>query len=191
MTTFLDPWTDPQGKGFHTIQGLFALALGGLMGEGLGQSRSAGGLYLPNAANDFIFAVIGEEFGLLGGAIVIVLFVIVAYRGIRIALGAPDTFGGLMAVGITAWLAFQAFINIGVVVNLLPITGITLPFVSDGGSSLIVSFAAVGILLSISRETHVRGTWNDADPHRRRWFRRTHPAGPGRRPVATRAASGR
>jgi len=191
VTTFLDPWTDAQGKGFHTIQGIFALALGGLMGEGLGQSRSAGGLYLPNAANDFIFAVIGEEFGLLGGVIVIALFVLVAYRGIKIALSAPDTFGGLMAVGITAWLAFQAFINIGVVVNLLPITGITLPFVSDGGSSLIVSFAAVGILLSISRETHVRGTWNDADPHRRRWFRRAHPAGTGRRPVATRAASGR
>jgi len=191
LTTFLDPWTDPQGKGFHTIQGIFALALGGLMGEGLGQSRSAGGLYLPNAANDFIFAVIGEEFGLLGGAIVVGLFILVAYRGVRIALGAPDTFGGLMAIGITAWLVFQAFINIGVVVNLLPITGITLPFVSDGGSSLIVSFAAVGILLSISRETHVRGTWNDADPHRRRWFRRAHPAGPGRRPVATRAASGR
>jgi cell division protein FtsW len=191
VTTFLDPWSDAQGKGFHTIQGLFALALGGLVGEGLGQSRSAGGLYLPNAANDFIFAVIGEEFGLLGGLIVIALFILVAYRGIRIALGAPDTFGGLMAVGITAWLAFQAFINIAVVVNLMPITGITLPFVSDGGSSLIVSFAAVGILLSISRETHVRGTWNDADPHRRRWFRRSHPAGPGGRPVATRAASGR
>jgi cell division protein FtsW len=191
VTTFLDPWSDPQGKGFHTIQGIFALALGGLMGEGLGQSRSAGGLYLPNAANDFIFAVIGEEFGMLGGAIVIGLFILVAYRGIRIALSAPDTFGGLMAIGITAWLVFQAFINIAVVVNLLPITGITLPFVSDGGSSLIVSFAAVGILLSISRETHARGTWNDADPHRRRWFRRAHPAGPGRRPVATRAASGR
>ena len=128
---------------------------------------------------------------MLGGAIVIGLFILVAYRGIRIALSAPDTFGGLMAIGITAWLVFQAFINIGVVVNLLPITGITLPFVSDGGSSLIVSFAAVGILLSISRETHARGTWNDADPHRRRWFRRAHPAGPGRRPVATRAASGR
>ncbi|HEY8167412.1 MAG: putative lipid II flippase FtsW [Candidatus Limnocylindrales bacterium] len=191
VTTFLDPWSDPQGKGFHTIQGIFALALGGLMGEGLGQSRSAGGLYLPNAANDFIFAVIGEEFGLLGGSIVIALFVILAYRGVRIALGAPDTFGGLMAIGITAWLACQAFINIAVVVNLLPITGITLPFVSDGGSSLMVSFAAVGILLSISRETNARGTWNDADPHRRRWLRRSHPAGPGGRAVATRAASGR
>jgi len=191
VMTFLDPWSDPRGTGFHTIQGLLALALGGIVGEGLGQSRAAGGLYLPNASNDFIFAVIGEEFGLIGGLLVVGLFLVFAYQGIRVALSAPDTFGGLLATGITSWLTLQAFVNIGVVVNLLPITGITLPFVSDGGSSLIVSFAAVGILLSISRETQARGTWNDADPHRRRWFRRAHPAGAGGRTVPARAAKGR
>ena len=130
MPAFLDPWADAQGKGHQTVQGLLRAGPGRPVGDGLGQSRSAGGLYLPNAANDFVFAVVGQELGLLGGALVIGLFLLVAYRGIRIALGAPDTFGGLLAVGITAWLAFQAFINIGVVVVLLPITGITLPFVS-------------------------------------------------------------
>ncbi len=191
IAAFLDPWADPKGAGFHTVQALFALALGGLIGSGLGQSRQAGGLYLPNAFNDFIFAVIGEEFGLLGGAVVIGLFVIVAYQGIKTALGAPDTFGGLLATGITAWLIVQAFVNIAVVVNLVPITGITLPFVSAGGSSLVVSFAAVGILLSISRETQARGTWNDADPDRRRWIRRAHLPGAGGGPRPARAARGR
>ncbi|MGZ6313730.1 MAG: putative lipid II flippase FtsW [Candidatus Limnocylindrales bacterium] len=191
IAAFLDPWSDPQGAGFHTVQGLFALALGGLVGAGLGQSRQAAGLFLPNAFNDFIFAVIGEEFGLLGGAVVIALFVILAYQGVKIALGAPDTFGGLLATGVTAWLVGQAFINIAVVVNLLPITGITLPFVSAGGSSLVVSFVAVGILLSISRETQARGTWNDADPDRRRWIRRPHLPGAGGRPSAARTVRGR
>jgi cell division protein FtsW len=184
---FLDPWRDPQGIGFHTIQGLLALGLGGLFGSGLGQSRHASGLYLPNASNDFIFAVIAEEFGLVGGLVVVALFLVLAYHGIRVALSAPDTFGGLLATGITAWLTVQAFVNIGVVVALLPITGITLPFVSAGGSSLIVSFAAVGILLSISRETQPRGTWSDADPDRGGRHRRTHLPGAGRRAVAARA----
>jgi cell division protein FtsW len=188
LLTFLDPWKDARGDGFHTVQGLLALGLGGLVGEGLGPSRSAGGLALPNASNDFIFAVIGQEFGLLGGLIVIGLFVVIAYRGASVALRAPDTFGGLLAIGITAWLSLQAFVNMAVVVNLLPVTGITLPFVSDGGSSLTVSFVAVGILLSVSRETQARGTWNDAYPHRRRWFGRAHPARAGRGPVAARAA---
>ena len=187
VLTFLDPWKNTHSDGMQTVQGLLALGLGGLVGEGLGPSRTAAGLALPNASNDFIFAVVGQEFGLLGGLLVIGLFVVMAYRGVRVALRAPDTFGGLLAIGITAWLSLQAFINMAVVVNLLPVTGITLPFVSDGGSSLLVSFVAVGILLSVSRETQVRGTWNDADPHRRRWFRRAHPAGPGRRPVAARA----
>jgi cell division protein FtsW len=153
IKTFLDPWADPLGAGFHTIQGLLALGLGGIFGSGLGESKLAGGLYLPNAWNDFIFAIIGEEFGFVGAGIVIALFLILAYAGIRTARRAPDTFGALLAAGITIWLCFQAFINIGVVVNLLPVTGITLPFVSAGGTSLVVSFAAVGILLSISRET--------------------------------------
>jgi cell division protein FtsW len=167
IKTWLDPWSDPLGTGFHTIQGLLALGLGGILGAGLGESRLAGGLFLPNASNDYIFAIIGEEFGLIGASIVIVLFVGLAYSGIRVALAAPDTFGSLLAAGITAWLCIQAFINIGVVVALIPVTGITLPFISAGGSSLTISLAAVGILLSISRETVERGTWNDAAADRR------------------------
>jgi cell division protein FtsW len=142
---------------------------------------------VPNAQNDFVFAVVGQELGLVGGVVVVALFLVFAYRGIRVALGAPDTFGALLATGITGWLCLQAFINIGVVVALIPITGITLPFVSDGGSSLIVSFAAVGILLSISRETLPRGTWNDADPHRGRRYGRPHLPRAGRAPVPARA----
>jgi cell division protein FtsW len=167
IRTWLDPWSDPLGTGFHTIQGLLALGLGGLLGAGLGESRLAGGLFLPNASNDYIFAIIGEEFGLIGAAIVIVLFLGLAYSGVRVALAAPDTFGALLAAGITAWLCIQAFINIGVVVALIPVTGITLPFISAGGSSLTISLAAIGILLSISRETVERGTWNDAAADRR------------------------
>jgi cell division protein FtsW len=160
---FIDPWADPLGTGFHTIQGLLALGLGGLFGTGLGESKLAGGLYLPNAWNDFIFAIIGEEFGFVGAGLVIGLFVLLAYAGVRTALRAPDTFGALLAVGITAWLCFQAFINIAVVVALLPVTGITLPFISAGGSSLVISFAAAGVLLSISRETIERGGTADDD----------------------------
>ena len=158
IQAWLNPWADPMGKGFHTIQGLLALGLGGLLGAGLGESRLAGGLFLPNASNDYIFAIVGEEFGLIGAGVVILLFVVLAYAGVRTALAAPDTFGALLAAGITAWLCIQAFINIGVVVALIPVTGITLPFVSAGGSSLTISLAAVGILLSISRETVERGT---------------------------------
>jgi cell division protein FtsW len=157
IRSFLDPWADPLGAGFHTIQGLLALGLGGVLGSGLGESKLAGGLYLPNAWNDFIFAIIGEEFGFVGAGLVIALFVLLAYAGVRTALRAPDTFGALIAIGITGWLCFQAFINIAVVVALLPVTGITLPFISAGGSSLVVSFAAAGILLSISRETVEKG----------------------------------
>jgi cell division protein FtsW len=188
INAWLDPWTDPKGIGFHTIQGLLALGLGGILGSGLGQSRQAGGLYLPNPSNDFIFAVMAEEFGLLGGMVVVGLFVAFAYAGMKVALGAPDTFGGLLAAGITAWLTLQAFINIAVVVNLLPITGITLPFLSAGGSSLVVSFAAVGILLSVSRETQPRGTWNDADPDRGGRNGRPHLPGVGRRAKPARTA---
>ncbi len=187
VRAFLDPWSDPQGSGFHTIQGLLALGLGGVFGAGLGESRSAGGLFLPNASNDFIFAIIGEEFGLIGAGLVIVLFFVIAYQGVRTALAAPDTFGALLAGGITAWICVQAFINIGVVVSLLPITGITLPFISAGGSSLIISFAAVGILLSVSRETVERGTWNDAPADRGRGNGRAHLPGSRRRPIAPRA----
>ncbi len=181
---WLDPWLDPLGEGFHTVQGLLALGVGGLFGTGLGASR----VFVPNAFNDFIFAEIGQEFGLLGSVVVIGLFLILAYSGVRVALAAPDTFGALLAAGITAWLCLQAFINIGVVVALLPITGITLPFISAGGSSLIVSFAAIGILLSISRETVEKGTWNDdATADRGRRDGRTHLPGTGRRAIPARS----
>jgi cell division protein FtsW len=187
IQAWLNPWADPMGKGFHTIQGLLALGLGGLFGAGLGESRLAGGLFLPNASNDYIFAIIGEEFGLIGATMVIGLFVLLAYSGIRVALAAPDTFGALLAAGITAWLCIQAFINIGVVVALIPVTGITLPFISAGGSSLTISLAAVGILLSISRETVERGTWNDAPADRGRRHGRAHLPGPRRGPLAPRS----
>jgi cell division protein FtsW len=166
IQTFINPWADPLGAGFHTIQGLLALGLGGIFGTGLGESKLAGGLYLPNAWNDFIFAIIGEEFGFVGAGLVIALFLLLAYAGIRTALRAPDTFGALLAAGITAWLCYQAFINIAVVVALLPVTGITLPFISAGGSSLLVSFAAAGVLLSISRET-LEPRERDAKPEAR------------------------
>ena len=186
LQAFIDPWRDPLGKGFHTVQGLLAIALGGLLGAGLGGSRLAAGLSLPNASNDFIFAVVAQEFGFVGATLVVGLFLLLGYAGIRTALRAPDTFGALLAAGITAWLCLQAFINIAVVVALLPVTGITLPFISDGGSSLIISFAAVGILLSISRETVERGTWNDAPADRGRGHGRAHLPGARRRPVAAR-----
>jgi cell division protein FtsW len=188
IRAWLDPWAYSDTAGFHTIQGLLALGLGGIFGAGLGEGRMAGGLYLPNAQNDFIFAVIGEEFGLVGGVVVIALFVVLAYSGIRVALGAPDTFGALLATGITGWLCVQAFINIGVVVALIPVTGITLPFLSAGGSSLVFSFAAIGILLSVSRETVVKGTWNDASADRGRRHGRPHLPGFGRGPFAARTA---
>ncbi len=205
IRSFLDPWADPLGTGFHTIQGLLALGLGGILGTGLGESKLAGGLYLPNAWNDFIFAIIGEEFGFAGAGLVIGLFVLLAYAGIRTALRAPDTFGALLAAGITAWLCFQAFINIAVVVALLPVTGITLPFISAGGSSLLVSFAAAGVLLAISRETLDSGAARAGKPEaskrekdnrkaetrrtdeaadRGRGHRGTHLPGAGRRDVA-------
>jgi cell division protein FtsW len=180
---WLNPWADPLGSGFHTVQGLLALGAGGLTGTGLGDSR----VFVPNAFNDFIFAVVGQEFGFLGAGAVIVLFLVLAYAGVRTSLAAPDTFGALLAAGITGWLCLQAFINIGVVVTLVPITGITLPFISAGGSSLIISFAAVGILLSISRETVEKGTWNDdATADRGRGHGRAHLPGARRRPVAAR-----
>jgi cell division protein FtsW len=187
IRVWLNPWSDPLGSGYHTVQGLLALGLGGVFGSGLGESRMAGGLFVPNAFNDFIFAVVGQEFGFVGAGLVIVLFLALAYAGIRTALAAPDTFGALLAAGITGWLCLQAFINIGVVVTLIPITGITLPFISAGGSSLIISFAAVGILLSISRETVEKGTWNDdAAADRGRRHGRTHLPGTRRRPGAVR-----
>ena len=147
---FLDPWSVPKGAGFHIIQSLYALGSGGLFGVGLGRSKQKF-FYLPEPGTDFIFAVLGEELGFIGGFIVLLLYALFALRGIRIAARAPDLFSSLLAVGITFWIVFQAIINIGVVTGSLPVTGITLPFISYGGTSLVVMAAAVGILLNISR----------------------------------------
>jgi cell division protein FtsW len=187
INAWLDPFSVASGDGYHSVQGFLALALGGILGAGLGESRLAGGLFVPNASNDFIFAIIGEEFGLVGAGLVILLFLTFAYLGIRTSLGAPDTFGALLAAGVTGWICIQAFINIGVVVGLIPVTGIPLPFVSAGGSSLVISFAAVGILLSVSRETVERGTWNDAPADRGRGNGRAYLPRSGRRPIASRS----
>ncbi len=188
LQTFQNPFEYALTTGFQSVQGLLALGLGGLFGAGLGDRAAAGGIVLPNAHNDYIFAVVGQEFGFVGAALVVIAFVLLAWRGMRISLAAPDTFGALLAAGLTAYLCIQAFVNIGVVLTLLPITGITLPFVSAGGSSLIVSLVAAGILLAISRETAVHGGWVDASGDRGRRHGRAHLPGSGRRPLAPRPA---
>ena len=147
---FVDPWSDPLDSGWNIIQSLLAIGSGGLFGMGLGQGREKY-LYLPESHTDFIFAVLAEELGFLGAAIVVLLFFAFAWRGLKIAPHAPDHFGCLLAVGITSMVAFQALINIGVVTGSLPVTGITLPLISFGGSSLLITLASIGILLNISR----------------------------------------
>src|SRR5690606_11410528 len=122
ITSFLDPWQDPQGSGFQIIQSLYAIGPGGLLGLGLGQSRQKF-FYLPEPQTDFIFAILAEELGFIGGTFVLLLFALLLWRGIRIALGAPDLFGSLLAVGIVAMIAIQVMINIGVVTGLMPVTG--------------------------------------------------------------------
>lgn len=149
--SFLDPWSDPLNTGYQSIQSLIALGSGGWFGVGLGASRQKWS-YVPNAHTDFIFAIIGEELGLLGTFVVLGMFAFVAYLGIRIARNAPDRFGTLVAAGITTWIVAQAVVNIGAVTAALPITGVPLPLVSFGGSSLVVSLIAMGILVNIARQ---------------------------------------
>ncbi len=175
LVAFLDPWADPTGTGFHTLQALYALALGGPFGEGLGAGREKFG-YLPAPYTDSIYAVLADELGLVGGLVVIVLFGAIVLQGLRIARRAPDPFGALLAVGITAWLGLQAWINMAVVAGLLPMTGITLPFISYGGSSLLVSLGGVGILLNIGRQGSFdrRGVRGHAHPARWRRDRRSY-----------------
>ena len=151
---FIDPWRDPQNTGFHIVQSLLALGSGGLFGVGLGESR-AKFFYLPEQYTDFIFSVLGEELGLAGTLGVIVLFVVFVYRGIRIAIAAPDRFGFFLASGCTAMIAIQAFVNIGVVTSSWPVTGVPLPFISFGGSSLIVSLVAVALIINVGRHRKV------------------------------------
>lgn len=154
ITSFMDPWQDPLNSGFQIIQSLYAIGPGGLFGLGLGESRQAF-FYLPEPQTDFIFAILAEELGFIGGSFVILLFALLLWRGIRIALGAPDLFGSFLAVGIIAMIAIQVMINIGVVTGLMPVTGITLPFFSYGGSSLTLMLMAVGVLLNISRYARI------------------------------------
>jgi cell division protein FtsW len=148
--SFLHPWADPSNSGYQVVQSLIALGSGHLFGVGLGASRQKW-MYVPNAHTDFIFSIMGEELGLIGEVVVLALFGAFIYAGIRIAMRAPDSFGRLLAAGITGWLGLQALINLGAVTGMLPITGVPLPFMSFGGSSLIVSLAASGVLLSIGR----------------------------------------
>jgi cell division protein FtsW len=150
ILSFLHPWADPQHKGYQLIQSQVGLASGGMFGLGLGASRAKWG-FLPFAYTDFIFAIIGEELGLVGATLVIALFVALAVLGIRTAMRASDQFGALMATGITTWLVVQAFVNIGAVIGILPITGVPLPFISFGGSSLLLTLAAAGLLLNVAR----------------------------------------
>ncbi|MEA2650316.1 MAG: cell division protein FtsW [Chloroflexota bacterium] len=190
VETFLDPFRDPLGAGYNAVQALFALALGGITGVGLGESKQKY-LYLPAPSTDFIFAIIGEEWGLVGTLTVVALFLVVAYWGYRIAITAPDTFSGLLACGITTWLVIQALVNMMVVTALMPVTGIPLPFISAGGSALTINLAAVGILLSISRETSQTGSIRDAVFGIGRRDRRAHLPRAGRRTGTSRRTSRR
>jgi cell division protein FtsW len=183
LVTFLDPWSDPRGAGFQSIQSLYGLALGGLFGEGLGAGREKFG-FLPAPYTDSIFSVLGDELGLAGTLAVIVLFFVIAYRGIGIALRARDATGALLAAGITTWLVFQAWVNMAVVASLVPMTGITLPFISYGGSSLCVGLIAVGILLNIGRESGPAPASVSRAPRRGRDGRSHQPASRGRRGTA-------
>ncbi len=150
LLAFLDPWADPKNAGYQILQSLIALGSGHLFGVGLGASRQKW-RYVPNAHTDFIFSIMGEELGLLGELVVLALLGTLLYAGVRIALAAPDAFGRLLASGITAWFGVQSLINLGAVTGILPITGVPLPFLSFGGSSLVVSLSAVGILASVAR----------------------------------------
>ena len=150
LLSFMDPAADPQNGGYQFIQGRLALGSGGLLGVGLGAGRQKWS-YVPNAHTDFIFAIIGEELGLLGTLSILLLFVAFAYAGVRVAQRAPDPFGRYLAGGITVWIVVQALVNIGAVVGVLPITGVPLPLVSFGGSSMVVLLAATGMLLNVAR----------------------------------------
>jgi cell division protein FtsW len=156
LWAFLNPWDDPQGIGFQIIHSFLAFGSGGLLGAGLGNSKQKL-LYLPEPHTDFILAIIGEEIGFMGVSALLILFAIVVMRGIKIALRAPDLFGTYLAMGISCMLAIQVMVNMGVVMALLPTKGLTLPFISYGGSSLIVNLLGIGILMNISMKA-IEGT---------------------------------
>ncbi|MDD5039806.1 MAG: putative lipid II flippase FtsW [Patescibacteria group bacterium] len=152
FTIFLNPALDPQGIGYHINQALMAIGSGGILGLGLGHSRQKF-LYLPEVTGDSIFAIVAEELGLVFAIILILLFLTIMFRGFKIAAHAPDTYGRLLAIGITTWIVLQAFINIAAMVTLVPLTGIPLPFVSYGSSALVTIFFSIGILSNISKQT--------------------------------------
>ena len=190
LMSFLDPFADPQGAGYQAVQGLYALSSGGWFGLGLGASREkwAGGL--PNAHTDYVFAIIGEELGLLGTLSTLILIGTLTYAGVRIAKRSTDPFARLAASGVTAWLAAQSIINIGAVVGMVPITGIPLPLISFGGSALIPTLVAIGMLLSFARaEPGAQQALKGRRVLGR--FRRTPPATPAPRRTAPSRTSGR
>jgi len=154
---WIDPWSDATGKGFQTIQSLLAIGSGGILGRGIGQSRQKY-LWVPEPHNDFIFSIVCEELGLVGAILIIALFCLLVWRGFSIAMHAPDKFGSLMAVGLTFQVGLQAMLNILVVTNTIPNTGISLPFFSYGGTSLVILLAEMGIVLSVSRQTNLEKT---------------------------------
>ncbi len=151
ISVWLDPWSDPTGTGYQIVQSLYAVASGGLTGLGFGLSRQKY-LYLPEEQNDFIFAIIAEELGFVGAAMIVVLFALLVIRGYWLALHARDRFGSLLIVGITTLLAVQVFLNMAVVTNVIPCTGISLPFFSYGGTALVIQLVEMGIVLSVSRQ---------------------------------------
>jgi cell division protein FtsW len=155
LTTFMDPWSVARGAGFQLVQSFIALGEGGKWGVGLGAGRQKM-FYLPEAHTDFVFAVVGEEFGLIGAAAVVALFLVILFRGMRIAHDEPDPFASLLAVGLTALLSTQALINMSVVIGLIPTKGLPLPFLSYGGTSIIIAMAALGALLALGRRPAVR-----------------------------------
>ncbi len=163
MTVFLDPWSDPLGDGFQVIQSLIAVGTGGFFGRGLmaGVQKL---FYLPYPHTDFIYAVIGEELGLVGATLVLACFCVIAWRGLRTAMRAPDRFGAFLALGLTAMIVVQAFFNISVVLGLLPTKGIPLPFVSFGGSSLLMSMIGMGILLNVSQHASASHVATSLEP---------------------------
>ena len=149
---YLHPELDPQGIGYQINQALLAVGTGGMWGQGLGRSRQKY-YYLPEPAGDSIFAIIAEEFGLIRSVILLLVFAIIGYKGFEVARRAPDTFGRLLATGITSWILIQAFINIGSILAITPMTGIPLPYISYGGSALAAVLFASGMLINISKYT--------------------------------------
>lgn len=152
ITSFIDPWSDELGTGFQIIQSLYAIGPGGLLGTGFLNSIQKH-FYLPEPQTDFIFSIISEEFGVMGAVIVVGLFSIIFYRGIKISINCDDSFAKYLSFGILFQLIFQAIMNLMVVIGMIPVTGVTLPFLSYGGSSLLVSMASIGIILNISRKS--------------------------------------